>query len=281
MAIITYWNDNTGKIGQTYSALAIATYMGIEHNYKILLISTEKDDQIARKAFGTNQRAKTLSFLTKNKPAMDIDSGIEGIVKLVKSNRLTPDVIPNYTKVIFKDRLEVITMPAEREESSYRALYENVEDILTNARKYYDIVFVDLNHGKEDEITNSILKMSDIVILNIEQKLSEMEKVQNIKDQKKLVDPKKVLTLINNYDRKSKYTAKNIGREIGDKKILTVPYCNLFSEAVQEGDAAELLLDLKAKGIELADGRTSFFLQELKRDAETIVYKMQELQMMI
>lgn len=281
MAIITYWNDNTGKIGQTYSALAIATYMGIEHNYKILLISTEKDDQIARKAFGTNQRAKALSFLTKNKLAVEIDSGIEGIVKLVKANRLTPDVIPNYTKVIFKDRLEVITMPAGREESSYRALYENIEDILTNARKYYDIVFVDLNHGKEDEITNSILKMSDMVILNIEQKLSEMEKVQNIKNENKLIDSKKVLTLINNYDRKSKYTAKNIGREIGDKKILTVPYCNLFSEAVQEGDVAELLLDLKAKGIEWAESRTAFFVQELKRDAETIVYKMQELQMMI
>ena len=54
--------------------------------------------------------------------------------------------------------------------------------------------------------------------------------------------------LINNYDRKSKYSSKNISREMGEKKeIMTVPYANLFAEAVQEGTAAEFFFENTAQ----------------------------------
>ena len=91
MAIITLWNDNTGKVGQTYSAIALASYMAIEHNYKILLMSTRYNDQVTMQAFGMNDRAKTVGMLTNNKQSMDLESGIEGMAKLVTSNRLSPE----------------------------------------------------------------------------------------------------------------------------------------------------------------------------------------------
>ena len=93
MAIVTFWNDNTGKIGQTYSALAMALYMGVEHNYKILLISTESNDQVLLRAFKTKDREKTIKLITNNENAMDIGSEIEEMSKLVYANRLTPDII--------------------------------------------------------------------------------------------------------------------------------------------------------------------------------------------
>lgn len=40
MAIITFWSKSKKETGQTMSAVAVATSMAIEHNYKILLIST-------------------------------------------------------------------------------------------------------------------------------------------------------------------------------------------------------------------------------------------------
>lgn len=282
MAIITLWNDNTGKIGQTYSAIALASYMAIEHNYKILLMSTRYNDKVLMQAFGMDERAKTVGKLTNNKQSMDLESGIEGMSKLVASNRLSPEMIPNYTKVIYKNRLEAVSAPVKREDVEYARIYQSCKGILASAKKYYDIVIVDLNYGIPDETTKDIIKMSDIVLLNIEQKPTEIEKLREIKENKELFDPKKILTVINNYNKISKYSTKNITRELGEKKeILAVPYCNLFSEAIQEGDVSEFFLNVRLKRIEGIEDITAFFIRELKRATDAIVYKMQELQMRI
>jgi len=250
MAIITFWNNNTGKIGQTYSSVAIATQMAIENNYKILLMSTSESDRVALTSFGTEQRVKTLKMLTQTTSSMELESGIEGLAKLVTANRLNPENVPNYTKVILKDRLEVISQPKNKSGLDYSKLYSSCIDILNVANRYYDIILVDLNNGIKDETTREILKMSNMIILNMEQKLSEIEKVSEILKNKEIFKLEKLLLLINNYDRKSKYTAKNMTRELGrTKNMLTVPYCNLYSEAVQEGTTAEFFLNLKANSL--------------------------------
>ena len=40
MAIITFYSNSKKETAQTMSIAAVATSMAIEHNYKILLIST-------------------------------------------------------------------------------------------------------------------------------------------------------------------------------------------------------------------------------------------------
>lgn len=285
MTIISFWNNNTGKIGQTYSALAVATHMAIEHNYKILLMSTRYNDQVTLEAFGFNQSAQALSKLTQKRASMELESGIEGMTKLALSNRLTPEVVPNYTRMVFKDRLEILAAPKDRpgERVDYDRIYSATKNILTVARKYYDIVFVDLNNGLENQTTREILEMSNIIILNTEQKMAEFDKLSELKEkEKKLFTPKNTLTLINRYDRESKYTSKNITRYLNEKKeILTVPYDNLFAEAVQEGTAAEFFLNPRIRKMEDTEDKTAFLISELTRDAQAIVYRMQELQMRI
>ena len=283
MAIITFWNDNTGKIGQTHSAIALASYMGVEHNYKILLISTRLNDQVTAQAFGTNQRAKNIGLFTNNKHSMELESGIEGMAKLVSANRLSPEIIPNYTKIIYKNRLEVLSAPRYKEDLDYDKVYGTCREILNVAKKYYDIVFVDLNNGLDNPTTKSILQSSNIIIMNVEQKASEFEHTLELKENNKdLFGGRNILYLINNYDKKSEYSTKNVAREIGEKKeLLSVPYDNLFADSVQEGEAAEFFLNARIKRIEDTEERTGFFIHELKRDSEAIIYKMQELQMRV
>lgn len=285
MAIVTLWNDNTGKIGQTHSAMALAAYMGTEHNYRILLVSTRYNDQISLKAFGVEDRVKAVKLITENKKAMDLESGLEGMAKLAAAKRLSPDMVANYTKIVYKNRLEVVSGPKEKEDftdADYKRVYNACTDIINVARQYYDIIIVDLNNGLEDETTKRILKMSNIIILNMEQKPLEFEKFVKLKENKELFAPKQVMGLINNYDRKSKYSSKNVARLLGEKKeMMTVPYANLFAEAVQEGTLAEFFLNTRLKRLDDGEDRTTFFIKELKRDTESIIYKMQELQMRI
>ncbi len=282
MAIVTFWNDNTGKIGQTYSAISIASYMAVEHNYKILLLSTKYDDDTIMKAFGIKEVRKSIDLITGKSTSMDLESGIEGMAKLVSANRLNPDMVQNYSKIIYKNRLEAVGAPKRKEGLDYAKLYQSCSEIISIADKYYDIVIVDLNNGINNATTQEILKKSNIVILNIEQKYDELQKIHDLKQNKELFAPKKILTLMNNYDRKSKYTSKNVTRELSEKKeILTVPYCNLFSDAVQEGDVAEFFLNATLKKLEDMEDRTAFFIKEVARSTEAIIYRMQELQMRI
>lgn len=285
MTIVTFWNNNTGKIGQTYSALAIATQMAIEHNYKILLMSTRYNDQVTMKAFGFDKSAKTAGLLTKNKASMDLESGIEGMTKLALANRLTPEVVPNYTRMVFRKRLEVLSGPRDREGENinYERIYSATKSILNVAKKYYDIIFVDLNNGFGEEPTREVLKISNIIVLNFEQKLSELDYLKQLKEEKKdLFTSKKILTLVNRYDRYSKYNVKNITRYLGEKKdILAVPYSNLFAEAVQEGTAADFFTNPRIRKLEDTEDKTAFFMSELRRDSESIIYRMQELRMRI
>ena len=45
MSIVTFWNNGNEQTGKTLSIAAIATYMAIEHNYRILVISTGYNDR--------------------------------------------------------------------------------------------------------------------------------------------------------------------------------------------------------------------------------------------
>ncbi len=283
MAIITFWNNNTGKIGQTHSAIALATYMGVEHNYKILLISTRYDDRVTFQAFGANQRIKTLGLFNTKKQSMDLESGVEGMAKLAAANRLSPEMIPNYTNVIYKNRLEVVTAPTKKNDLDYDKIYQSCINIIGVAKKYYDIIIVDLNNGINNETTKAILKMSNVIILNIEQKMSEIQNITNLREKyDDLFSFKNTLCLINKYDKKSKYSTKNISRELGERReILSIPYDNLFADSVQEGKTAEFFLNARIRRLEDEESRTGFLIRELKRAADSVIYKLQELQMRI
>ena len=136
MSIVTFWSSGEEQTGKTLSIAAISTYMAIEHNYKILLIDATFDNDALERCFwkvnGTKDVAKML-----NKGKMDISSGAEGLVSAVASNKTTPEIITNYTKVVFKDRLEILLASEKMEE-----IAEEYVNLISMANMYYDKIFV-------------------------------------------------------------------------------------------------------------------------------------------
>lgn len=134
MSIITFVNNIKEETGKSMSLVAIATYMAIEYNNKVLILSTtDKKDKIKSCFFEDKQVKKIrLGIFGENKSTLDTESGIEGIAKIVRSNRLTPDMITNYTKVVFKDRLEIL-LGAERKEK------QNTEQMKIN-EEYINVI---------------------------------------------------------------------------------------------------------------------------------------------
>lgn len=288
MSVITFVNNRKEETGKTLSLVAIATNMAIENNEKILIISTTNKESKIKSCFfeDTEVKKMRLGIFGQNMSALDTEAGIDGLAKMLRSNKLNPDMITNYTKVVFKDRLEVLLGKnksesnqniEEKVQSSPIEIADEYVEIVKNANQYYDKVFVDLDYNLNQDIREQIIDQSDLIILNSSQNYKSLKELKENKENNKLLKSPRTLLLIGRYDKHSKYNVKNITRYLGEKnKVLTVPYNTLYFEACNEAGVPDLFLKLK-KMYDL-DDRNAIFMEEIKRASENIIYRLQELQ---
>lgn len=276
MSVVTFWNDGREQTGKTLSIAAISTYMAIEHNYRILIISTGYRDDTLNQCFWKEKKVKRNFGLFGPNTNEILEEGIVGLAKVVKSNKLSPENITNYTKIIFKDRLEVL-QGFRGETSDYDELEKTYPDIINLANSYYDLVFIDLDNEMNPSIREMILANSDLIVANISQRLTSIDRFMETRENTPILNSKKTLLLIGKYDKFSKYSIKNITRYMGEKnKVSTIPYNTLFFEACEEAKVPDLFLKIRNADEEDING---FFLSEVKRTSENIMYRLQDLAM--
>lgn len=285
MSVITFVNNVDEESGKTMSLVAIATNMAIMNNQRILIISTTNREDRIKSCYFADQNTKRLRFgLLGNRPqSIETESGIEGLAKIARSNKLTPQMITNYTKVIFKDRLEVILGVDKNKKQDIidddKEIAEEYITLVNVAKMYYDQVFVDLDFNLSPEVREKIVDSSDLVIVNSSQNYNSIKKLKEKKDNSKLLQSPKTMILIGKYDKFSKYNIKNISRFLDEKKqVLGIPYNTLFMEATNEAGVPDFFLKLKR--ISNSDDRNALFIQEVDRATQGILYRLQELQTM-
>lgn len=274
MSVVTFWSDGREQTGKTLSIAAISTYMAVEHNYRILIISTGYRDDTLNQCFWKEKKVKRNFGLFGPNTNEILEEGIVGLAKVVKSNKLSPENITNYTKIIFKDRLEVL-QGFRGETSDYDELEKTYPDIINLANSYYDLVFIDLDNEMNPSIREMILANSDLIVANISQRLTSIDRFMETRENTPILNSKKTLLLIGKYDKFSKYSIKNITRYMGEKnKVSTIPYNTLFFEACEEAKLPDLIFNLRKIDEEDKNG---FFLSEVKRTSENIMYRLQDL----
>ena len=278
MSIVTFWNDGKQQTGKTLSAVAIATYMAIKHNYKILLIPTGYNDKTINNCFWEERKIKKNLGLFGPNTNIAMGNGIEGLTQILKSNKITSQNITNYTKIIFKDTLEILP-GFSGEKEKYDELKENYLDIIRAANQYYDLVLVDLDIEMGEKMVQQILEKSNLIVTVLSQRLSSINDFIDKREEMSILKSKKSLILIGRYDKYSIYTVKNISRYMGEKnKVSTIPYNTLFFEACEEAKVPDLFLRLRNVD---EDDRNGLFLAEVGRASQNIIYRLQDLSMRI
>lgn len=276
MPIVTFWSNNDKAIGQTVAAASVATVMAMEHNYKVILISVDFNNESMENCFGAQQSNKELIKSLISTPQINLDTGTNGLLKVAQSNRVTPEIIKDYTKIVYKNRLEVIYSSSNRNIPAEEQI-ECFKTIILNASKYYDHVIIDLKKGTNIVKIFDILDMSDAIVLNTEQGTNTLGKFFKIPEMQKYIKQGKILWNICRYDKRSKYNVKNLIRTVWKRQtIYTTPYNTLLFEATAEGKIAELLLRIRTMKTE--DENSELF-DEVKKLSEGILLKYQELRM--
>lgn len=272
MSIVTFWGSGKEQVGKTLSLVALATNLAIERNKRILVISASYSNQTLKNCYWNEEVAKKSNLFKPKAGVVEIDNGIEGLAKMIQSNKVSPEIITDYSKVIFKDRLEVLLGFEEESIGKSESAAKIYSDIVQLAIKYYDMVIIDLDNEIHPSGAEEILKKSDLIIAMTSQKLSSIRTMKEL--MQTLPNDKKML-LIGKFDKKSKYTLKNLSRTFGEKKeFLAIPYSTLYFEASQEGTVTDLFLRLRR--IQDKNDENAYFIEQVKKVSEEILKRLQE-----
>lgn len=278
MAVITFYSNETKETGQTLSVAAIATHMAIEHNYKILIIPTSFDDLSLENCFWEYDKIRPTGALKADEKSVELDSGIEGLIKVLSSNRTSNEIVKNYSRIVLRDRLDVLLSPATTSYQEYTTITPYYHDILSVASRYYDLIFIDLSQKMPKQDITNILQESDIVVINLTQRLKTINDFMTLRETNDFYRRKNVMLMLGKYDQFSKYNNKNITRYLKEKKGLSVvPYNTLFFEACSEGTVIDFFL--KIRSITDETDRNAYFEKKVKEADNNIIFKLQELQM--
>lgn len=274
MAIISFWSNGKGETGKTATIAAISTFLAIQHNYRILILDTKHNDYSYQDCYWKED--KTIKLIHSENLKANIASGISGLAKAILSNKTSPEIITNYTRIVFKDRLEILT-DTDVIKEDYETYKKVFKDIAKIASRYYDLVFIDIDANLGESVTNSLLENSDLIIANLSQKIRQIDNYLKIKQENMIFKEKTVIPLLGRYDKNSKYTVKNVSRYMKEREgICSIPYNTLFFEACNEGEVDDFFI--KFRKINPKD-KNALFIEEVRKTAEKIIYKLQELQM--
>jgi len=274
MSIIAFWSKEKKETGQTLSTVALSTYMSVEHNSRILTISTSFDDRTLEDCYWPSHK---FNVMVNNNTRQDaLEAGLEGLIKIINSNKTTNKIVSNYSRIVYKDRLDILCSPKTKDYEEYKKISKMYKEIIQIANKDYDYVFVDISKDLPDEEVKAILEMADIIVLNVYQRLKTINDLYKLKTENDFFNKTGVMINIGKYDKTSKYNVTNITRFIKERKgIYTIPYNTLYSENCSEGRIGEFFL--KYRKLDSED-INAFFVSETDRFAKALVYRLQELQ---
>ena len=285
MSIVTFWNEDREQSGRTLTSVAIATRMAMERNFKILLISTSFNDQSMKNCFGGNEVQKNLKIFSSKNNNIAVENGMEGLSKLITSNKLTPSIITDYTRVIFKERLEVVNgyigaNDKSREENyaEYKRIESSYVELIRMANQYYDMVLVDLDKDLSTKVKQDILQISNLTVYVFSQRMESINTYKELKKSNKEISGHKCIPVIGKYFGQTKYNIKNLTKYLEEKKVLhIVPFNLLYFEAAEEAGVVDLFLKLKNVRDKTDDNY--IFMQHLLKLTDDITKRLQELQM--
>lgn len=276
MAIISFWTGGEKPVGQTLAVTSVATYMAVERNYRILLINANYNDNTLERCFWKINEQNNLRK-SINQGKLDIASGPEGLISAVASNKATPEIVPSFTKVLLKNRLDVLVGLKTEIYEDFEKTLMLYKDLINVANKYYDLVFVDLPKTLKRDTTKTLLKNSSLIMYCMPQNSKYIDQYIKERETEEILQKDIVVPILTCSDDESKYNSKNVSRYIGYKDdMLKVPYNAALKDSVGDGGVANYVLRTKLSKASL--GQNLNFITSVNEICSKTIYKLQELQ---
>jgi len=204
MAKIVFWSPEKGKTGCTHVAIAVSSLMGITHKTSSLLIDANSNSKKIASSF------TLYDDLVNANSFNDTNLGMNAIMRLIKSNKLSPDIIQNYSKPVLKGRLDILYSAIANTQTEERENLISMPLIAKNAAEVYDLVFVDLPKTTTDDSAIRVMEQADVIVCVVPQEIEKLNNllkkingIESIKDKQKIF-------VVGDYESGSRYNIFNL-----------------------------------------------------------------------
>ena len=248
--------------------------MSVEHNYKTLIIDATLDDDTINRCFWKDDNNKEIKQVL-NKGKLDIAAGTEGLISAIASNKTTPEIISNYTRVVFKNRLDILLGLKTRSASEHEKTLQLYVDLINAANKYYDLIMVDLSKTADRESTIKILKMSNVIMYTMSQNLKQINSYMDRRASMKELAKGNVIPIIGSMNNFCKYNPKNVASYIKDKELAYISYNSNFLEAASEANVANFFLNTRLN--KKSFDKNAQFLESVAYSSRKVMNKFEEI----
>lgn len=201
------------QTGTTSISIILSTYIAINYNLRCLIAH----NQYSR----SNLECAFIDGSKENEDFITLE-GIDALEIAAKSNKLTKEEIWNSTRLLIKNRLELLYGSKKQREE----LNETIFYILACAKQAYDLTFIDVSSGINNKVTDMAMRTADLIVVNLNQNLKVLDDFFTRKIYHNELDSRKYIIVLNNYDTRSKYTTKYIKKLYNFKDdIFAIPKC--------------------------------------------------------
>lgn len=236
MPRIAFWSPDDSMTGSTHAAIAVSTLMGITHKSTCLLMQGNYNSKKIESSFTSYEQLKASGAFDNS------NIGINALIRLVTSSKLTSDAIQNYAKPVLKDRLDILYGMNSKDIEGYTQLANNLPYIIRKAAEIYDVVFVDVPKTLDKQYIEETLKDAEIVVCVVNQDIVKLDEFFSKINSNSILKDKQKIYVIGDYEAKSKYNTTNIRLKYGIKEpIYTLPHNYVFSDACNSGAVIDFL----------------------------------------
>lgn len=265
MGKIALWGMQHG-MGVTSATAALAAFIGFEYDVRTLVSQPQRTDGDMERFFN-----KTINQYNRQFFAIG-GLGLDSLERVAKSSKLERDSVKNYALMVERNRLDLL-WGSERLNRPQQSSIDAVNMVFRMAAEYYGISLLDARSGQENEVSNSLIKEADLVIVCVNQNVSVLEKYFESQQNHwpEALKQKPHLLLMTQYDPLSKYKIKNIANKYKYKlPILTIPYNTSFKDHMNDGDIKGFF----ARNRYISSSNENYyFVQEVGRAAKTILHE--------
>lgn len=181
-----------GQTGNTVCLAFLATAISLTQKKSVCITHADFKSNELRRMFGIEK-------------SEDITKSLSQVVKLLKSNSITPSDVVNYATQIMSGLDLYTTTELTLEQSEVFNFYE----FLLNKMTIYSHIFIDMDAGYTNPISNLCQKIADTIIITVNQNDYVLERAKVLKNdiieqhelnRKHGETDKNILFLLNNYD---------------------------------------------------------------------------------
>lgn len=216
---------------------AVSIMAAIDYKLNVLVSHTDVEQNALERVF--LKSGNDTSMIAFN------DIGLDAVDRLARNSRLHEIQIKDYTIELIKERLDILTGSSKTEYKSFDT--EILLAIYDTIKKQYDVNFINISGDLSNRFNQEIIEKSDVVVTCINQNLWMLKEYFNNQSEiRKMIEKKKHIYVMGNYDKDSKYNANNVRRKFKLKsKIHTIPYNISYFDALNDSKAIDFVMKNK------------------------------------